>query len=96
MVAIGAMIALQEAGIAIPSEMIVVGFDDIPLASIFRPSLSTVAQPKYDLGYIAAERLIARIDRLIENFETISLPTHLIIRESSMSNKTPKMMINFG
>jgi Transcriptional regulators len=64
MVAIGAMIALQEAGIAIPSEMIVVGFDDIPLASIFRPSLSTVAQPKYDLGYIAAERLIARIDRI--------------------------------
>jgi DNA-binding LacI/PurR family transcriptional regulator len=91
MVAIGAMIALQESGIAIPAEMIVVGFDDIPLAAMFRPSLSTVVQPKYDLGHIAAERLIARIEGLVDRFETISLPTHLVIRESSMSQQTSKM-----
>ncbi|SLM17382.1 putative HTH-type transcriptional regulator DegA [uncultured spirochete] len=91
MVAIGAMIALQESGVEIPTEMIVVGFDDIPLASMFRPSLSTVVQPKYDLGHIAAERLIARIEGLVDKFETISLPTHLVIRESSMSQQKGMM-----
>lgn len=91
MVAIGAMIALQEARIPIPEEMIVVGFDDIPLAAMFRPSLSTVVQPKYDLGRIAAERLIGRIEGAIDKFETISLPTHLVIRESSMSRLKSKI-----
>jgi LacI family transcriptional regulator, galactose operon repressor len=84
MVAIGVMIALQELGIAIPEEMSVVGFDDIPYASVFRPTLTTVAQPKYDLGRLAAERVIARIENRAAGHEIVSLPTHLVVRESTL------------
>ncbi len=85
MVAIGAVLALQEHGVRIPEQVSVVGFDDIPLASIIRPNLTTVAQPKYDLGRLAAERLVFRLQGGIGKFETISLSAHLIVRESTRS-----------
>lgn len=83
MVAVGAMIALQEHGVSIPHEMSIVGFDDIPLASIIRPTLTTVAQPKYELGRLAAERLVGRLDGTITRFQSISLSSHLVIRDST-------------
>lgn len=83
MVAIGAILAFQEQGVEIPKEMSVIGFDDIPLASIMRPHLTTVAQPKYDLGRLAAERLIGRLQGVITDFECISLSTRLVVREST-------------
>ena len=85
MVAIGAILALQEQNIEIPRQMSIIGFDDIPMASIMRPHLTTVAQPKYDLGRLAAERLIGRLEGTIKSFECISLSTRLVIRESTKS-----------
>jgi LacI family transcriptional regulator len=85
MVAIGAVLALQEHDVRVPEQVSVIGFDDIPLASIIRPNLTTVAQPKYDLGRLAAERLIVRLQGSTTKFETISLSTHLIVRESTRS-----------
>jgi DNA-binding LacI/PurR family transcriptional regulator len=61
--AIGAMIALEEANIAIPEEMAVVGFDDIIWCSIIRPRLSSVVQPKYEIGHKLAEMLYSRITK---------------------------------
>lgn len=87
MVAIGALIALQESGVKIPEEISIVGFDDIPLATIIRPNLTTVVQPQYDLGRLAAERLIGRLSGVISKFQVISLPTHLVVRESTLSIK---------
>lgn len=83
MVAVGAMIALQENGVSVPKEMSIVGFDDIPLASIIRPTLTTVAQPKYELGRLAAERLVGRLDGSITSFQSISLSSHLVVRDST-------------
>ncbi len=83
MVAIGAMIALQEHGVSIPDEISIVGFDDIPLAAMIRPALTTVSQPKYELGRLAAERLIGRLDGSITQFKTISLSSHLLVRNST-------------
>jgi DNA-binding LacI/PurR family transcriptional regulator len=54
MVAIGALIACQERGIAVPQELSVVGFDDIRMASYVTPPLTTIHQPKVELGQLAA------------------------------------------
>jgi LacI family transcriptional regulator len=59
--AVGLMLALQDAGIELPAGLSVVGFDDIELASLVRPALTTVAQPTEEIGRLGAEMLIARI-----------------------------------
>jgi len=88
MVAIGAVLAIQEKEIQIPKEMSVIGFDDIPMASIIRPHLTTVAQPKYDLGRLAAERLVGRLHGSVKTFERILLNTRLVVRESSSRGRS--------
>lgn len=55
---IGALTALQERGIAIPGGMALVGFDEIEWAALVTPSLTTVAQPTYEIGTTAAAKLI--------------------------------------
>jgi DNA-binding LacI/PurR family transcriptional regulator len=81
-VATGALAALHEHGVAIPEEMAIVGFDDIPVARYLVPSLTTVHLPAYELGLRAADMLI----RIIQGQEIaergILLDTELIIRES--------------
>lgn len=84
MVAIGALTALQERGIGVPDEVAIVGFDDIPLASIVRPALTTVTQPKYDLGRLAAEHLILRIEGGAREAEVVTLPTRLVVRGTTL------------
>ncbi len=56
--AIGAMTALHEAGLHVPRDISVVGFDDIPIAAAVRPALTTVRQPLYEMGRAAAARLL--------------------------------------
>lgn len=58
LMAIGAMRALDEAGLVVPSDVSVVGYDDVPLAALLRPGLTTVRQPVYGIGRAAAEQLI--------------------------------------
>jgi LacI family transcriptional regulator/LacI family repressor for deo operon, udp, cdd, tsx, nupC, and nupG len=58
MVAIGVLIACQERGIAVPQELSVVGFDDISTASYVTPALTTIQQPKRELGQQAAEVML--------------------------------------
>lgn len=62
MMAIGCLLALQEAGIRVPEDVAVVGFDDVPIARLVRPALTTVAVPIADLGTVALERLVAEMD----------------------------------
>jgi len=80
-VAMGAMAAIQAAGLEIPDDMAVVGFDDIFLAAYAHPPLTTVRVPAYGLGWTAAEILI----RLIEGDQeasSVTLETELVIRDS--------------
>lgn len=62
LMAIGVLMALEELGVQVPAEMAVVGFDNILLAAAVRPALTSVAQPTYELGRIATELLIERIE----------------------------------
>ena len=61
LMAIGAMEALREQGFAIPGEMAVVGFDDIFVARLVSPGLTTVSQFQYEIGVAAAETLLHRL-----------------------------------
>jgi DNA-binding LacI/PurR family transcriptional regulator len=79
--AIGAIRALDEAGIQIPEQVSLAGFDDFRLSPYLSPSLTTVRAPTEDVGRVAAEQLF----RLIEgqNVEaTTLLPTEIILRRS--------------
>lgn len=85
MMAIGALDTAKRLGIHVPEDLSIVGFDDIFLASLVDPTLTTVAQPAYQLGEFAVDRLLMRLGGL-EPVETqeICLPTELIIRNSTM------------
>lgn len=79
--AIGAMRAFQEYGINIPKDMAIIGFDDIELCQYVTPKLSTIHRPCYELGTMAANSLISKLEgEKVSNL--ISLSSELIIRES--------------
>ena len=82
-VAMGAMQAIKRAGLNIPADIAVVGFDDVPLAEYYDPPLSTVRLPAYGLGWAAGERLsrLVRGDTLDQ--VGVLLETELIARDSS-------------
>lgn len=84
--AVGAMTAIKEAGLSIPQDIAVVGFDDTPLAIHTVPALTTVRQPMRLQGQIAAEMLLRRItgDDTVTREERI-LDCELIVRESTVS-----------
>lgn len=61
LLAIGILQGAKEIGLSVPDDLAVVGFDDIPLASFPEISLSTIAQPKYEMGRYAVEILLKRV-----------------------------------
>lgn len=79
--AIGALRAAEHLGLTVPEDISIVGFDDIPLASQIRPSLTTIQQPLVEKGEIAAELLLGNTGRKTSRI----LETRLIVRESSGS-----------
>ncbi len=85
LMALGAMSALQNVGKPVGREFAVTGFDDIPAAEYAYPSLTTVRQPIYEIGWKLVELLLRLIagDDLPEPDKQVLLPTQLIIRESS-------------
>jgi DNA-binding LacI/PurR family transcriptional regulator len=86
--AFGAMCAIRDAGLVIPGDIAVVGFDNVPLASYFTPSLTTVEQPTAELGRKAAAMLLERIERAsTEAPREICFPCRLIIRDSTVRGK---------
>lgn len=83
LMSIGALECLGERGIAVPAEMGVVGFDEVPWSRFIRPRLSTVLQPTYELGRAAAN-LLAERTRSPERPTTVTtLRTELQVRASS-------------
>lgn len=84
MMAIGAIAAANEAGVAIPQELSLVGFDDIGLASVSTPTLTTIAQPIDQLAEQATECLFKRLKKegKAEN-ERFVLRTKLVVRAST-------------
>jgi alanine racemase len=84
-IAIGAMKAAQAEGVRIPEELSIVGFDDIPLAGLIHPALTTVAQPLNRKGKLAAELLVRTINGINDPVVHHFLPTIMVIRDSVAS-----------
>lgn len=79
---IGALNAIHEAGRNIPSDIAVVGFDDLSWAISLNPPLTTVAQPAFEIGVNAARLLLERIADPLRPTHTVVLETELIVRAS--------------
>jgi LacI family transcriptional regulator len=80
--AIGALRELRRAGVRVPADVAVTGFDDVHASRVIDPSLTTVSQPFRDLGSQATHRLLARIDEPSLPPAVRVLPTQLVIRAS--------------
>jgi DNA-binding LacI/PurR family transcriptional regulator len=85
--AMGAICAVRDAGLSIPEDVAIVGFDNVPLAAYTMPPLTTVDQPTKEQGREAARLLLERIegDRARERRE-ICLDCHLVIRQSTINS----------
>jgi LacI family transcriptional regulator, galactose operon repressor len=80
---IGALAAIQERGLSVPQDVALLGFDDFSWAGVFRPRLSTVAQPTYELGCTAANVLLKVMAHGSSQVPRRTLlPGRLVIRES--------------
>ena len=85
--AVAAICELQKAGIRVPDDIAVVGFNNEPISQVIKPNLTTIDYPAREIGEIAATSLISKLN----NTEAISLSTivlkhKLIVRESTLKN----------
>ena len=86
--AIGAIRALKDAGLGVPEDVSVVGFDDILGSSYHTPSITTVRQPLEEMGRQGAKILLERIEHPSKVFGSeIVLKPELIVRESTAAAK---------
>jgi LacI family transcriptional regulator len=83
MVAIGIIKEAKREGIKVPVELAVVGYDDIPAAEVIEPALSTVRQPKLEMGDYAINMIVDKIEGRESGMKHKELPTKIIIRESA-------------
>jgi LacI family transcriptional regulator len=81
--AIGAIRALRDAGMEVPENVAVVGFDDIPSAAYHTPSLTTIRQPLRRMGEIAAQTLLERLRRGGAAAREVAVEPELVVREST-------------
>lgn len=79
---LGALRALHEAGVRIPDDMALVGFDDMPWATSLNPPLTAIRQPSEEIGSTAAELLLDRIARPERAVRHVILQTELVVRTS--------------
>ena len=87
--ALSIILHLKELGIKVPDDISLVGFSNEPFSEVVTPSISTIMQPGYAMGQKAAEMMIEEIVKHPEpvHFQTVVMPTDLIIRESSVVKK---------
>lgn len=83
MVAIGLIKEAKKRELKIPQNWAVVGFDDIPAAEVVEPSLTTVRQPKLEMGDYAINMIVDKIEGRESGIKHKELPTKFIIRESA-------------
>jgi LacI family transcriptional regulator len=82
-IAIGAIDELRQAGVNCPNDVSIVGFNDVPLTDKISPPLTTVRLPGYELGRLAAELVLSRIDGNERGANTVMLTPDLVVRGST-------------
>ncbi|MHB1485450.1 MAG: LacI family DNA-binding transcriptional regulator [Saccharofermentanales bacterium] len=86
-IAIGCIRKLIEKGIKVPDDFSVIGFDDTSIAKMYCPSISTVAQPQADIGEMAMDLLVRRMNRTADSPAAHILPHRIILRETTKTYK---------
>ena len=84
LLALGVLRALTENGVAVPEDISVVGYDDVTFASMLSPALTTVRQPKYELGATAARLLLDEVLHEEHEHQAVRFEPELIARASSV------------
>ncbi|MGN7764181.1 LacI family DNA-binding transcriptional regulator [Paenibacillus sp. 22594] len=84
-IALGVINALMEAGVRVPEEVAVVGYDDHYIASQLRPHLTTLRQPADKIGIAAADMLLKRMNGTMKRGANVRIDPELIVRESTLS-----------
>lgn len=84
--AVGALKACQKKGLRVPEDVAIIGFDNIDLTTMIEPSLTTIDQPTYQIGYQSCELLVEKIQYPNSSTKKILLETELIIRDSTPIN----------
>ena len=82
MLAMGAVQAVRNAGLRVPQDVAVIGYDDIELARYMTPPLTTIHQPKDELGELAIDVLIHRIAQPGQKQQRMQLTPELVVRGS--------------
>src|SRR5690625_77653 len=88
MMTLGALAACYRENIHIPEQLSLVGYDDVPWAEALNPPATVIDQPGYEIGRLAAETLISRIQSPNRSPVTIPLTPKLVIRDSCGASKT--------
>lgn len=80
--ALGAIYAVQDAGLNVPKDIAIVGYDDREFASFSKPTITTVCPPSFDMGQMAAQLILDRLENQTEIENPVRVKGQLIIRES--------------
>jgi len=80
--AMGVIDAVRTRGLHVPTDVSVIGFDDIPQASMIHPALTTISQPLEKMGRVATQMLLELLSQPLKKTGHIELPTELIVRDS--------------
>ncbi|MFA9479325.1 LacI family DNA-binding transcriptional regulator [Phycisphaerales bacterium AB-hyl4] len=92
--AIGAMTAIHEAGLQVPKDISVVGFDDVPNASIARPALTTIHQPRGETGRAAYRLLLQHLQEPSDTPQHIVINSRLVLRDSVGPARTKQRLLS--
>jgi LacI family transcriptional regulator len=88
--ALGAIYAIQDAGLNVPKDLAIIGYDNREFTRIVRPRISTVVMPVYEMGRIAAEMLLSQITEGKRDDDEIKVKGELIIRDTCGAEESLK------
>ena len=80
--ALGAIYCIQDAGLHVPNDIAVVGYDNLEFTQLVKPRITTVSLPVYEMGRVAAEQLLAQLSGDVSDFDEIFVRGQLYIRET--------------
>ncbi len=94
LMALGAIYAFQDAGLRVPGDMCIVGYDNRDFTWIVRPRITTVVMPVYEMGKVAAEMLLKQISGETRDVEEVKIKGELIVRDTCGADEALKTREN--
>jgi LacI family transcriptional regulator len=95
LMAVGVIYAIQDAGLSVPQDIAVVGYDNREFTWVVRPNITTVDMPVYEMGRIAAEILLQQIVEGARDNEEVKVKGKLIIRDTCGASESQKTVRRF-